>query len=273
MAAEGFNPGKKGSLLLWAFPAEFLAAFVSVHVLTYLFQGSPMRAYLEAQGVEVSLKTVVDRGAGLAPWSQSAEGEAKARIRKHLKVYEGPLNAIGRRPRGSRANPLAKNWLIKGGEGASKATRSAATNFFRKLTRDGAVTSREIAWTTFKPFRTKLAGKGYKHHTQWIPLNAKATNDFRHKTAVAYLANRFALPEIKDFFESHNVDISENVYALSECLQWLWRSAIRDDKEPKDVYVFIPSERMRGLLKLWLSCDDAKSFVEQAASFTVTAAA
>ncbi|MFZ5781346.1 MAG: hypothetical protein ACOY4R_14235 [Pseudomonadota bacterium] len=273
MEEDGFKPGKKGSLLLWAFPAEFLAAFQSVHVLTYLFAGSPMRAYLDAQGVDFEMRTVINQGTDLAPWSGTAEGEAKARIRTHLKVYEGPLNAIGERPRGTRANPLSKNWFLKGGEEKTKRVRSAATNYFRDLTRGdrgGAkATSRELAWTTFKPFRSKLAGKGYKHHTQWIPLNAKASNDWRHKTAVAYLANRFALPEIANFFESHDIDIHENCYALSEMLQWLWRSAIRDDKEPKDVHVFVPSKRMRELLKLWLECDDAATFVAKAKAFNV----
>ena len=269
MDEEGFVPGKKGSLLLWAFPADFLAAFQSVHVLTYLFAGSPMRAYLQSQGVDFNLQTVVDQGQGLAPWSRCAEGEAKARIRKHLKIYEGPLNDIGKRPRGTRANPLSKSWFLKGGEATTKRVRSAATNRFRQLVRDGVVTSREVAWTTFKPFRNKLAGKGYKHYTQWIPLNAKASNEYRHKTSVAYLANRFALPEIKAFFESYGIDICENVYALSEMLQWLWRSAIRDDKDPKDVHVFIPSERMRELLKLWLACDDAETFVKKASEFTL----
>ena len=182
---------------------------------------------------------------------------------------EGPLNDVGRRPHGTRANPLGKSWFLKGGDAATKRVRAAATNRFRQLVRDGFCTSREVAWTAFKPFRSKLAGKGYKHYSQWNPLNAKASNEWRHKTAVAYLANRFSLPELRSFFESQGIDICENVYALSEMLQWLWRSAIRDDKEPKDVHVFIPSERMRELLKLWLSCDDAESFVKKASEFTL----
>jgi len=32
-------------------------------------------------------------------------------------------------------------------------------------------------------------------------------------------------------------------------IQWIWRSAIRDGKE---IWVYIPSRRMRELLKKWL---------------------
>ena len=41
----------------------------------------------------------------------------------------------------------------------------------------------------------------------------------------------------------------DDEYALSEMIQWIWRSAIRDGKE---IWVYIPSRRMRELLKKWL---------------------
>jgi hypothetical protein len=81
---------------------------------------------------------------------------------------------------------------------------------------------------------------------------------------LAYLANRFSIPEIRGYFESRGVDVYEDIYATSEMLQWIWRSAIRNDQEPHDVHVFIPSERMRELLRLWLSCEDALSFIKAA---------
>lgn len=261
MSGQGFEPGKRGSVLLWQFPVDFLAVFKEVYLLTYLFHGSPMRAYLEAEGVAFDMRTVVDKGRSLAPWSSSVERDAKERIRRHLKVYEGHLNDVGAPPPNSRSNPFSKGWFTSRGKAATDNARSAATNYFRSHTRNG-MEARQLAWTTFKDQRKALVGKGYRHHTQWIPLNAKATNDFRHKTVLAYLANRFSIPEIRGYFESRGVDVYEDLYALSEMVQWLWRSAIRDDREPRDVHVFIPSTRMRELLKLWLSCDDALSFIK-----------
>ena len=263
MTAEPFDIERRGSVLLWQFPVDFLAVFKEVYLLTYLFHGSPMRAYLEAEGVAFDMRTVVEKGRSLAPWSSSVEREAKERIRRHLKVYEGHLNDVGATPSNSRSNPFSKGWFASRGKGATDKARSAATNYFRSHTRNG-VGARELAWTTFKDQRKALVGKGYRHHTQWIPLNAKATNDFRHKTVLAYLANRFSIPEIRGYFESRGVDVYEDLYALSEMVQWLWRSAIRDDREPRDVHVFIPSTRMRELLKLWLSCDDTLSFIKAA---------
>jgi len=54
---------------------------------------------------------------------------------------------------------------------------------------------------------------------------------------------------LKRYFEEHGCTVNEDRYALSEMVQWVWRSAIRDGKE---ISIYIPSLRMRTLLKDWL---------------------
>jgi hypothetical protein len=44
--------------------------------------------------------------------------------------------------------------------------------------------------------------------------------------------------------------INEDEWALSELIQWLFRSAIRQKEE---IELYIPSERMRKLLIEWLN--------------------
>ena len=39
------------------------------------------------------------------------------------------------------------------------------------------------------------------------------------------------------------------MYALSTMLQWIWRSAIRRGEE---IWLYVPSRRMRTLLKDWM---------------------
>ena len=46
------------------------------------------------------------------------------------------------------------------------------------------------------------------------------------------------------------VSVDEDTWALSELIQWVFRSAIRENKE---INVYIPSERMRNLLVEWLN--------------------
>lgn len=55
--------------------------------------------------------------------------------------------------------------------------------------------------------------------------------------------NLFKLLQKKD------VNIDEETWALSELIQWLFRSAIREENE---INLYIPSKRMRNLLQEWL---------------------
>ena len=102
-------------------------------------------------------------------------------------------------------------------------------------------------WTTFKDFKSVLSGKGYSKG--FVPLNMRASNDYCERTSIAYPVNRFLDPGIKNFFMKHNVEVDEDGYALSEMLQFIWRSAIRNGQE---IWVYIPSIRMRRLLEQWI---------------------
>jgi hypothetical protein len=57
-------------------------------------------------------------------------------------------------------------------------------------------------------------------------------------------------PIVKTFIESRGVAVNQDQYALSALVQWIFRSAIRDGKP---ITLYIPSERMRGLLMDWLN--------------------
>ena len=48
---------------------------------------------------------------------------------------------------------------------------------------------------------------------------------------------------------SSTVEFDEELFSLSTLLQWIWRSQIRDGKP---IEIYIPSERMRSLLKIWI---------------------
>ena len=103
-------------------------------------------------------------------------------------------------------------------------------------------------WTTFKDYKSLLNGKGYGRG--YVALNKRASNEYAQKTSVVYPVNRYINPGIKNFFLKHDVDVNEDGFALSEMLQFIWRSAIRKGEE---IYVYIPSVRMRNLLKQWIN--------------------
>ena len=95
--------------------------------------------------------------------------------------------------------------------------------------------------------RSKLSGIGYTKG--FIPVNARATNDYSDKESMFYLANRFMKPEYEKFFKTKSINLDDEQWALSELIQWVWRGRIRNDKS---MNLFVPSKRMRDLLIDWI---------------------
>ncbi len=247
-------------VLIWQFPIEFLECFKEVFVLTYLFQGSPMRSYLEAEGVSFDLKAVSgSRATGyqLIPWLDHNEGEIKSMIRKLVSIYEGRGNDIGS-PNG-REQPLSSSWFKRADAASMRKLKGNTVTFFKNHAKTRSAYN---SWTTFKDHRQKLKGESYSGKSCWIPLNTKATNDFAHKKSMAYLANRFSLPILRNYFADQGIAINDDVFAISEMVQVICRTAIRNN-EP--VMLYIPSERMRTLFQLWLRTESTAELLEEIA--------
>lgn len=96
--------------------------------------------------------------------------------------------------------------------------------------------------------KTLLSGGGYTNG--FVSCNARATNEYKTKVSLAFLLNRFLNPLDKGFFEDKQVKINEDLWALSELLQWVWRSRIR---EGHPINVYVPARRMRELLISYLN--------------------
>jgi hypothetical protein len=235
----------RDTALIWEFPTDFLRCFDQVYVLTYMFLGSPMSAYLRAEGLPYELMTLADHQ--LVSWAEhSDETETKEKLRKLVSVYDGSLNHWGK-PKG-KDNPFSSGWcdrMVRNNPETLADVKATTEHWFKTLAQTAA---KGNAWTTFKKAKKLL--KGDRYASGFIPNNAKATNDYRHKQSLAYLCNVFHNPMIKGYFEDRGITVYEELHALSEMIQWIWRSQIRDDKP---INVFIPSERMRSLFIRWLN--------------------
>ena len=164
-------------------------------------------------------------------------------------LYDSKLNLIG-----DRETDLSKAWYERNKNNSSmRQLKNNILNFF--VNKRKSKTADNI-WTTFKDYKKLLSGKGYGRG--FVPLNMRASNDYRNRTSIAYPVNRYINPCIKQFFSKHGVKVDEDAYALSEMLQFIWRSAIRDGKE---IWIYVPSVRMRTLLEQWISDHSNQTFV------------
>ena len=89
--------------------------------------------------------------------------------------------------------------------------------------------------------------KSYKG--AFLVMTARATNNYADRPVCAYMVNRFENPVLYNYFTRRGLSVSNELFAISELIQWLFRSAIRRNKPIK---LYIPSKRMRTLLTAWL---------------------
>lgn len=68
-----------------------------------------------------------------------------------------------------------------------------------------------------------------------------------------HFQNRYAHMTVKNYLTASGVPLDDDHFALSECLQWLFRSCIRNGQT---VYVCFGSERMHDLFVDWLASED-----------------
>lgn len=239
------NPIKNGdcyffnnALMLWTFPCDIFKAFKEVYILTYMFKGQIQRYYFDMNDVEYEYKSITtcDYGYKLCNYEEINGLKYKDLIH----IYEGKLNDIG-----EKSTALSKSWYDKANKKeVMKQLKNNTVNYFKHIIKSK---SQFNMYTTFEDYKSQV--KGERYTKGFVPCNSRATNDYKEKTNCAYLINRYYNPMIHRFFTEKGVKIEEDVWALSELIQWLFRSAIREEKE---INLYIPSNRMRGLLQEWL---------------------
>ena len=234
----------KNCLMLWTFPIEVFEAFRDVTILTYLFDAQVQKYYFDINGVEIRrIGTVYERGEyHFCELPRLPDYVRTLRDRVHV-LQDGKLNEIGE-VKGS----LSVSWYDRArkakGQPLIRQMRNNLVNVF--INKYGSATNQNL-WTTFKDCRELLKGKGYtKGFLSW---NARATNAYRDRDHLAFCVNIYYNPLMKGFFLDHGIEVQEDRYALGEMIQWIWRSAVRDGGE---IWVYVPSKRMRELLTDWL---------------------
>ena len=198
-------------LLLWRYPPEIFTLFDKVYILTYLFDASILKNYFDLYHIQYIKKSI---------------------------TYENGKYVLS-------------DFFIPD-------TKKYLNNYFRNIL---DAKSETILWTSFKDYKTKLRGKGYAKEFKteqlnevdnaygFLACNARATNKYAQCYNLAYCVNIYLHPAISQFFLQKGIKVNEDLFGLSEMIQWIWRSRIRNGEK---INIYIPSTRMRTLLKSWL---------------------
>lgn len=230
-------------------PKRF-SAFDEVFMLTYLFDGQPQKAYFDFYGFDY-IVIGVEKDEDGYHFSDKPDAPPSTDYSNLIHIIgEGEDHADSRmNDIGYDRTALSANWFKRRGKVHQdvKTIKNNLRNFFDRKTNSNSDTR---LWTTFKECEDWLLGLRGRYASNFLSLNARATNAYRETNCVAYLVNRFVDPNIAKFFATKDIQIDPDQFALSEMLQFIWRSAIRDNKE---ITLYIPSRRMRDLLLGWIN--------------------
>lgn len=233
----------KNTCLMWIFPPELFSLSDSIFILTYLFDASHMKHTLQMYGYAYDIYHIEGEGMNLTLVEGCQQFTAQRNhISQLINLYNGEYNRLGER----KFDLAAGSWGRKT-KTERDAVANAARNYFRRWATGTALHVNDCMWTVYKGIKDKISVKDYDN--AWCAFNLRATNQYRHCTALAYLVNVFEDPTIIDWFKSKGETLDNDAYALSIMIQWIWRSAIRTDQQ---INLFLPSKRMRNLLNTWL---------------------
>lgn len=232
---------KKGNLYIYALPMHIFFMVRRCYILTYMFEGQYLAGLLKLYSISYTLKSVYKPNSKyfLIPYNIQDTIKDFKNIYPKIHLYEGSLNSENK-----KEYSLTYTYL----NNKSKETeiKKLKANVLNYITHIYPCKAEHILWTTLKDKKEFLKGKGYTK--EFLSLNARSTNKYKDKTVLIYLYNKYINPVYEDLFNAIGGHIGvrsqldEELYALSELVQWIFRSAIR---EKKDIYLYLPSYRMR----------------------------
>ena len=232
-----------GVAMLWLFPVSTFNAFRKIYILTYMFESQFQRLYYDLYKVPYSYLYVKGESPEEYQFTTTPQKEKCTYNLKNLIHIcdHSKLNQIG-----DRESDLCMAWYKRNRDNyAMTQLKNNLLNFFCNISK---AKTKDTLWTTYKEFKSSLKGKGYS--SGYLYHTARALNGYGDRHYVAYPINKYMQPCIRKFFESKSISVDEDKYALSEMLQFIWRSAIRNGES---ITVYIPSIRMRTLFENWLS--------------------
>lgn len=251
------------SIIFWTMPVSNFKAFEEVYILTYLFDGQIQKYYYEMKNISYTKHSVIKNEEGKYELTKYDKYlEPRNLIGDLLNIYEdyqkgksaSKLNTNYLDKKNNPEKALSKSWYDKAQPEQIEQLRKNLVSIFRT---QNSVSNDELFWTSFKGHapslknvKCKLNKKDERSKDNFVPFNTRATNEYSDRTATAFMINRFINPNENQFFSYRGIEVDEDLLAVSDLIQFLFRGCIRNNKI---MYCYIPSARMRRLLNEWIN--------------------
>lgn len=227
-------------------PMGLIESADRVILLTYLFKGSILSSFLQMKGIDVvNFEDVQIKEASKSSLASLIEFVGEKQVRDWA------------------GESLSSSWYAK----VTQKDLTKLANSIRNLADTNKVFNSELVWCVpsslvnpkIKGGR-KVSPRGYTAGTGeigsdgiaqgcFLACSSRATNAYRNRSVMVHAYNRFPHLSVSSFLQDYGVPVDANQFALSELLQWVWRSRVRQGEPIK---LCIISKRMRKLFQEWL---------------------
>lgn len=256
-------------LLVCIFPPKMFSCFKEIYIMTYLFGGSLLKCYFDLFGIEyevINVKMNDDGVYSLCEYDHEAERAFRDKCKSLITVCDN-----NRLNKSYKKAALSATWYDNNVKDKSKMKQiqNDLRYFFETVAQ---AKSKDIMWTCSKRAYKEVKHRGYicvrqltveemqlpkkkrealeKRLNCFVPLNARASNEYADRWALAYFQNMNMQPQIEQWLRACGIEVAKDLFSLSCLIQWVFRSRIRKDET---IILYLPSPRMRQLFTDWLN--------------------
>lgn len=237
---------RDANIFVCQLPIKLITVAKRCIILTYMFEGNILSSFLKLKGLDYKPFTDV-----------IINHVDKKDITKNIKLY------IPKHPKWRKELKLS----VTAYHNMSSSDLKHISNYILAVTKDCNATDYDTMFTfpkdrcnlsenkakmKIKPkgmVDTQLKEKNFPESVCWIASSTRATNKFKHKRCVIHAYDRYPNQSVSSYLQDFNTPVDKDVFAVSEMLQWIWRSRIRDNKP---ITLAILSKRMQLLFLNWL---------------------
>lgn len=249
---------RSDTMLVTQMPVELFTRAKRVIIMTYMFNGNVLDNFLKLKKVEVVPFTEVQP-------TQIDKQEIRELIdlkpldRKLLKLS---MSVYGYDKMDKKGFDLISNYIRSTGLSVGAKAIDTMYTLPKSVSPVEVKSGKRVAPRGYLTYKTEvldedgvvvLDSKG-KPKTEdnycWLHSGCRATNKYAYKWYLVHCYDRHPNLSVETYLKEYGCPVDKNVFALSEMLQWVWRSRIR---KGEGIILAIPNTRMHNLFLDWLN--------------------
>ena len=257
ISVEAYLAAKAGTLyapnsstIIWALPKQLLTAGKTLTVYTFKSDGSLMCAYMQRVGLEYVVNPDFDVSDLDKVYLDKARRLITCKLLKNISGFKYSLSGQMALSENDRSKVSKKLNSMKQRELKGVPLENIIVTCVKRMWFKNDKSHSDLKGTGKRAKAGPFAERtGLFKGVNWLPNTTRGTNDYDHCSHVIYLYDQYTSPAVGYWLNMRGEWAKR--YALSEAIQLIWRSRIRD-QEDKPITVYFGSKRMYGLFTEWL---------------------